>query len=318
MIKKFASFFAVFGFVMVLSECYASNEMAQLPARLSIGSEEIVLNSTVGNPHSQIFIFMSFKEPDIAQEYGILSSPIKTFQKYTDFLVYVRTNAVCFRNEILAWPKEEQPSLYATAKLYVVVWVSQPIVGNYDWRSEKVTLEITKNLGNFWDFSTNSLVDLPPHNIRSVTWLTNVTKVILDVHTPSGVYQNQWSQEMGSWTNGYRFEEMYKNILFHDVLYSMGTNRTRITLTSTSQEASSKSYTQAGEAIQPPVMSIDNKNVGVHLSRGADTILQSSTNGGKDWLNETSCGWASKTNLLLFPVEIRSNTVLKIFRAKSY
>lgn len=287
-----------------------------LPTSLPIGSTNAMLLSAVNNPHTRVFIRLNFYEPGNPAAYGINDFPGISFSSYQLFQTFIRTNAWSKRNNIAGWSALDGPSPQAQAYLYVDISFSQPPPGPIydDPATERLTLRMSKNLGLFWNFTTNDLVGIEPYYLRGVSWITNLQRFSIEVKTPTNLYQNQWDVSSQTWTNTskqYPAEEIVKNAVFFNDWYSTGTNRARFDAT---VGTVAQRYTQDGPELMPSRLQIRGNRVTVFMSQGSDTIIESSTD-QRNWSDEMISLWSSHTNNASLTI---TNVVpWKFYRGKS-
>lgn len=271
------------------------------PVEYPIGSEGVMLDSAVKNPYTRIYMFYAFKEPGFSQLFGTFGNSFESFASYNAFKAHVKVRALNYKSQIEAWQPQNRPSPQAEAILYVVVWVSQPQTGNYDYDTEEVTLVIEKNLGPFYTVSANSFLELPTSNVRSVSYITNIQQLNIEVQTTAGLYCNEWKASTQSWTNTsgvYPPEKVTRNAAFFNSWYGTGTNRVRI---KTKIGPFVREYTQDGQqTVSPTIMLMSSNKVGAYIPKGVDVTFQSSTN-MINWVNKNTFSWSLHTNQVWMP-----------------
>jgi hypothetical protein len=276
-----------------------------------------MMDSAVTNNYTWVYEFFAFREPGDTQPYGTANYPFRTFSSYDSFRTFAITNAWRMKKHIDDdFEPKYQPSALAEATLYVVIYFSQPPPGeSYDQETERNTLFIEKNLGLYHEVTTNDLTDIEPYYLRGVSWIPNLQQFSAEVQTPTGLYQNQWNASTQSWTNtdGKNLvgEIVGKAILF-DGCYISPTNHARFS----AQMGSLKgTYTQDGPRITPSSLQIRENQLTVSMSKGSDTIIESSIN-NESWVDEVIIPWSLHTNKAYVPIDM--SAPLKLFRARSY
>ncbi|MGO8677846.1 MAG: hypothetical protein ACLQVX_18495 [Limisphaerales bacterium] len=261
---------------------------AGLPARLSIGSMPEFLDGIATNQASLngqgnwVCTILTFQDTNGQWSDRYQTDQVRTrYVSYNDYKSHVVSDVLALQRKVSADPT------YNGSNVWVFTGFSVDDI---------TSLDMHGNVGLASEITSNAVEALQPDYCALVVPVTNLVKLEIRVPDSSPPYSFVWSNGVATtspspspfpaeYTENYCVNNGTLNLGTNHVLlnqwYSMGTNATRITMSTAKGQVT---YTGLGDPIAPPVVRmLDRSHLHVASARGANTTVESSPELNGPW-----------------------------------